>query len=304
MWEESRLRMQNTGTPEEGLRSPLPSPQLAAEEDAEASGAILRELLRDARKRRGISQMELALRIDFSPRHISFVEAGRSRPSRDLIEKWLDEVGAQPSLRSAALLHAGFAPKAHAAGGPDNGPASHPARALLERLLAVHEPFPAFLFDSDWCIRLTNRAACWMMSVVMPDYLETLPPGAHLDMIDSCAHPAGLLSHMVNAKAAGYALLAQLELEASANPRLRPRIDGLATSLARRFGPRPSTEAMPFAHATFSFATSAGRFDFFRFQSLVDLPQDVTLHSLRVELSLPLNEATKHAMHEASRGWD
>lgn len=277
--------------PEEKSR---PSPESATSE------VILRHLLRDARKQRGLSQMELALRLGFSPRHISFVEVGRSRPSRTVMERWLDEVEARPSVRSAALLHAGFALKSNPANDRTGDPARHPASELFERLLSVHEPFPAFLFDADWRIRSANRGARWLMSVVMPEYLESLPPSAHVDMIEACAHPSGLLSQMVGAQSVGYALLAQLELETSANPRLRPRVENFASSLTRRFGGCNTSGPASFAHLTFSFATDSGHFDFFRFQSLVDLPQDVTLHSLRVEVGLALNDHTKEAMRKAS----
>lgn len=306
MWHQrgaQRSPMDDIGPTDAGRRSASHPDRLPDEASPasvrEASETTLREVLRDARKRCGISQMELALRLGFSPRHICFVEIGRARPSRMLIERWLDEVGARPSVRSAALLHAGFALKPAPANGRHGDPAAHPARELFERLLAVHEPFPAFLFDADWHIRSANRAALWLMSTVMPDYMRSLPPGNDLDMIGSCAHPSGLLSNMVDAASVGYALLDQLDLEASANPRLRARVRDFARSLDDRFGPR-HTSGGTFAHLTFSFATAAGRFDFFRFQSLVELPQDVTLHSLRAEVALPLNERTKDAMRAAS----
>jgi transcriptional regulator with XRE-family HTH domain len=264
------------------------------------SEASLRHILRRARKQQGISQMELALRLGFSARHISFVEVGRARPSRTLIERWLEEVDAQPSVRSAALHHAGFSP---GAGAPANNNCILPDPCLLERLLGVHDPFPAFYFDADWRIRSANRGATWLMSVIMPQYLRTVRPQGPVDMIDACVHPGGLLSLMSDASAVGYALLSQLELESAANPALRQRIKCLEVSLLDRFGRRPEGQITLAARSTFSFATHLGRLDFFRFQSLVDLPQDVTLRSIRVEVSLPLNEATKCAMQAASRTW-
>lgn len=167
----------------------------------------------------------------------------------------------------------------------NRNPAACQSQGLIERLLAAHEPLPAFLFDSNWFIRDANRAARWLMSIVMPAYLAELEPGEDVDMIASCTHPLGLLSMMQNAKSVGYALHAQLSLEATANPSLHARMRTFATSLLDRFG--PADNVGPLDHLTFSFSTPVGPFDFFRFQSLVELPQDVTLESLRVEVSLP-----------------
>lgn len=265
--------------------------------DSRRSDRALREILKDTRRQQGLSQMELALRLGYSPRHISFVENGRSRPSRALIERWLAEVGAQPSIRSAALHHAGFSLGRR----PDrasNDHQAHPAQALFHRLLTTHDPFPAFLFDASWFIRDANRAARWLMSQVMPGYLDDLAQDQAVDMIQACAHPLGLLSKMQNAKSVGYGLCAQLELEASANPDLRSRVSAFQASLEDRFGPHDAP-VEPFDHMTFSFVTTAGRFDFFRFQSLVELPQDITLQSLRAEVSLPLATETRDAMYRA-----
>ncbi|HEV2516609.1 MAG TPA: helix-turn-helix transcriptional regulator [Devosia sp.] len=274
------------------------APEERPQQTPASSTQFLRQVLRDARKQRGLSQMELALRLGFSPRHISFVEVGRSRPSRSLIERWLAEVGAQPSVRRAALLHAGFAPTADRAEADPMAPAIDHPTELMDRLLTVHDPFPAFAFDADWRIRRANRAARWLMGQVMPDYLRTVPNDGGLDMVMCCAHASGLLSNMHNAATFGYAHLAQLELEAVANPLLRPGVEALALSLAARFGERP-IEPAPSAQVHFSFSTPHGQLDFLRFQCLIDLPQDVTLRSMRVELSLPLNDLTREVMRRA-----
>lgn len=267
----------------------------------EVSEATLCGLLRETRRQQGLSQMELALRLGFSPRHISFVEVGRSRPSRTLIERWLEEVEAAPSIRSAALHHAGFAPRMVT--DPETN-VDGLASPVLRRLLEAHEPFPAFVFDADWNIRMANRGASWLMSVVMPDYMDQLSDRSCVDMIDCSAHPSGLLGQMSDAAEVGYGLLAQLQLELAANPGLQSRIATLEASLLDRFGELERPENPSLGHATFAFETDIGRFDLFRFQSVVDLPQDVTLQSMRVEVSLPLNEATRHAFQRHATAFD
>jgi len=264
----------------------------------EMSETTLRDLLRKTRLQQGLSQLELALRLGFSPRHISFVEVGRARPSRTLIERWLEEVEAAPSIRSAALHHAGFAPRT--TGSDVAMEADVVGSPVLARLLEAHEPFPAFVFDANWIIRRANRGAAWLMSTVMPDYMGALGDRSRVDMIDCFADSSGLLSRMIGAADVGYALLAQLQLELAANPRLQSRIAVLEDSLVARFGARRPPEYPMLNHATVSFVTGVGRLDLFRFQSVVDLPQNVTLQSVRVEVSLPLNEATRRALETHS----
>jgi transcriptional regulator with XRE-family HTH domain len=266
--------------------------------NAPSSAQVLRKILRDARRQHGLSQMELALRLGYSPRHISFVEVGRARPSRTLIERWLTEVSVLPSVRSAALLHAGYAHQHEGRPGRQmtSSAGHHAEDATFGRVLAAFEPFPAYVFDADWFIRSANRAASWLMQAVMPDYMGDHAPSSDLDMILAYTHPAGLLSRMTNARLVGYGLLAQLELEASANPQLQSRMQRFAISLADRFDPIDRSCGQSPDHMAVSFDTADLKLDFFRFQSIMNLPQDVTLHSLRVEAFLPVNDLTRIMM--------
>lgn len=98
----------------------------------------LRSTLQTARKSRRISQLELALRIGISQRHVSFVESGRAQPSRNLLLSWLDELHAPLALRNVALHQAGFASSyaAHELGDA----VLAPAREAMTRLLDAHDP--------------------------------------------------------------------------------------------------------------------------------------------------------------------
>lgn len=256
-------------------------------------------LLRSARKAACISQLELALRLGFSQRHISFVESGRARPSRDLIEMWLTETGAPPSARNAALLHAGFAQRLPRRAGANVD--AHPARAMLLRLLDVHDPYPAFLFSADWFILRANPGAEWLMRILMPGYAAELPPGTPVDMLAACAHPDGMFSCMRDPRIPAFSLLAQVQIEAFANPALKPRADVLARLLHARFGPDPGgIDPAALIHANFNFDSPRGPLEFFRFQSVTDLPQDVTIAAIRAEVWLPANAATKRVMQQGA----
>jgi transcriptional regulator with XRE-family HTH domain len=106
----------------------------------------LPQTLQCARKARHVSQLELSLRIGVSQRHVSFVESGRARPSRELLTRWLQELDAPLGLRNAALLQAGFAPAYRATTLAD--PDLAQANAALQQLLRAHEPMPALVLDA------------------------------------------------------------------------------------------------------------------------------------------------------------
>ena len=260
---------------------------------------LLGELLRHTRVARGISQFDLALELGVSQRHVSFVESGRARPSRDLILSWTREVGAPLSLRNAALLQAGFSPAYGQAGFDDARMA--PALAALTRMLDMHEPFTGLVFDVDWIIRMTNPSGQWLASILLPDALGRAPDASHgLDMIGALTHPGGLLSRMRDPWTGGGALLDQLRSEQWMRPELKPRIDVYEQSLVDRFGRRPASDQRPPSEPCLNlvFDTEVATLSFFTIQSVFALPQDVTLASLRVELWFPADDATRVAMIE------
>src|SRR5215217_5423281 len=115
------------------------------------------ELLRDWRVRRRVSQLDLAVEADVSPRHLSFVETGRSRPSRELLLHLAEHLDVPLRDRNTLLLAAGFAP-AYRETGLDAGEMA-PVRDALEKILASHEPFPAIIVDRRWNLVSGNRPA-------------------------------------------------------------------------------------------------------------------------------------------------
>lgn len=255
------------------------------------------EILRHARLTRGIAQLELALRIGVSQRHVSFVEGGRASPSRDLILSWMREVGAPLSLRNAALARAGYAPAFPKTKLSDASMA--PAMAALSSMLQGHEPFPGIVFDADWMMLELNEGGQWLCAILLPEFLATVAdPRGGMDMIAALEHPGGLFSRMRDPQLAGSALLSQLRAEQWARPALKPRIERFETSLIERFGGCETSEARqpgePYLNLVFD--TELGVLSFFTIQSVFGLPQDVTLASLRTELWFPSDEATREVM--------
>src|SRR3954468_22700411 len=137
-------------------------------------------LLRDWRSRRRLSQMELALDADVSARHLSFVETGRSKPSRGLVLQLADHLDVPLRERNALLLAAGYAPAY--AERPLGDEAMAPVRDALERLLEGRErvlrdqePFPAVAGDRQWELVAANAPARALLTAgVASELLE--PP--------------------------------------------------------------------------------------------------------------------------------
>ena len=112
--------------------------------------------LQQARKARRLSQLELSLRVGVSQRHVSFVESGRAKPSRNLLMAWLQELDAPLALCNAAMLQAGYAPAFSAATLTD--PLLAQANDALVQLLHAHDPMPAFVLDALWSRAALRRA--------------------------------------------------------------------------------------------------------------------------------------------------
>ena len=115
------------------------------------------ELLRDWRQRRRLSQLDLAVEADVSTRHLSFVETGRSRPSRELVVHLAEHLDVPLRERNALLLAAGYAPVYGET--PLDSPSMAPVRDALDTILAGHEPFPAVIVDRRWDLVSANRPA-------------------------------------------------------------------------------------------------------------------------------------------------
>src|SRR3954452_23473908 len=112
------------------------------------------ELLRDWRRRRRLSQLDLAYAAGVSPRHLSFIETGRARPSAAVGVQRAEELDVPLRDRNALLLAAGHAP-AYAQHGLEE-PAMESVREALDHLLAGHEPYPAVVLDRHWGLVAAN----------------------------------------------------------------------------------------------------------------------------------------------------
>lgn len=253
---------------------------------------LLTETLQQVRRAKRVSQLELSMRMGVSQRHVSFVESGRAKPSRDLLMAWLEELGAPLAVRNAALLQAGFAPVYSAA--PWGHPSLSEAHEALERLLQAHDPMPAFVLDADWNLLQLNRGAQWLVRSLIPQ-LKDVP----MNLLDLLVHPEGFAKNMLNLHEVGPSLLGHLREDLLMQPTLEKRVNAFAEMLRVRlgkqsFGVTPARTAMPML--TSRFATEYGELAFFSMFSTFGRPQDITLASLRVEHMFAANEATRELL--------
>src|ERR687892_1665073 len=112
--------------------------------------------LRDWRQRRRMSQLELALEAGVSARHLSFLETGRSKPSREMVLHLAEELEVPLRDRNQLLLAAGYAPEYTER--TIDSPEMAPVREALDAILTGHEPFPALVVDRWWNLVTANRA--------------------------------------------------------------------------------------------------------------------------------------------------
>lgn len=257
------------------------------------------QLLKAARMARGHSQLDLALTLGISQRHLSFVETERAQPRRELILAWMDACGASESDRNAALLRSGLAPEPTIA--DLDAPKYRDVYDALVTILAAHEPFPAFVFDADWHMLRLNRGGQRTCGLTLPEYFarEPFPERGIADMIDCVAAPDGLLGKLRDPQPVATALLAQMRAEQMIRPALRSRVDRLERSVLQRYGGLSAPERAPeYPFLAGVFDTLAGTLSMIAVQTVFALPLNVTGESLRIEFWFPTDEATRRILSD------
>ena len=252
------------------------------------------ELLRGWRRRRGLSQLALAGAADVSARHLSFVETGRSLPSRALVLRLGEQLDVPLRDRNALLLAAGLAPEF-----PERRLGDPPMAAVADavaRLLAAYEPFPALVVDRRWELVDANAAAELFTAGCAPALLE--PP---CNVLRLCLHPDGLAPRIRTLGSWRAHLLARLRHQIAATG--DAHLEELLVELARY--PAPPAEPAPHAAPVVALRVRGpdGReLAFLSTTTLFGTPGDVTVDELAVEAFLPADDATAAALGAARPG--
>ena len=180
---------------------------MAATLTAPGGAPTVGSLLRDWRQRRRLSQLDLSVEAEVSARHLSFVETGRSKPSRELVLHLAEHLDVPLRERNSLLLAAGYAPAYHERSLDDAD--MDPVRAALDRILTGHEPYPAVIVNRRWDLVAANGAALSLFTEgVAPALLE--PP---INVYRLGLHPDGLAPRVRNLAEYSAHLLTRLQRE-------------------------------------------------------------------------------------------
>jgi transcriptional regulator with XRE-family HTH domain len=270
-------------------------------EAAPGRGAFFGPLLREWRRVRRFSQLALALEAEISARHLSCLETGRARPSREMVARLAATLELPLRERNALLVAAGFAAQYGEqnlfASEPD-GPGIDRVRAAVELILLHQEPFPAFVLDRYWEVRRTNRAAERCTALL----LGHVPDGAQPNMLRLLLAPGGLKELLVNWEETAEDLVRHLQHQVATVPADERSRALLAEVLAYPDVPRRSRQrelVQPAAPLlTTHFRKGALELRFFSTFTHFATPQEVALDELRIECSFPADEATASRCRE------
>jgi transcriptional regulator with XRE-family HTH domain len=254
-------------------------------------------LLREWRQRRRISQLDLAMDGNISTRHLSFLETGRARPSRDMVLHLAEHLEVPLRDRNILLTAAGFAPVFRERLLDD--PALAAARQAVELVIQGHEPYPALAVDRHWIMVAANDAVPMLLTGVDAALLR--PP---VNVMRLALHPAGLAPRIVNLPEWRNHLLERLrrQAEASADPVLVALLDELR-GYPVPYAPRPPRPARDYAGIVlpFELATDAGVLAFFSTITVFGTPIDVTLAELALECFYPADAATAEILRRSGK---
>ena len=255
-------------------------------------------LLRTWRQRRRLSQLELAVEAEVSQRHLSFVESGRSAPSRDMILHLAERLAIPLRERNILLTAAGFAPVYQERNLAD--PALAAQREAIEVVLKGHEPFPALAVDRHWTLVSANAAIGPMIAGIDAKLLE--PP---LNVLRLSLHPEGMAPRIANYPEWKAHIITRLtqQVDASADAGLNALLEELK-SYARPRGVATATpeKKRDFANVVvpLQLMTEAGVLSFFSTTTVFGTPVDITLAEIAIEAFYPADAATADAVRKSA----
>jgi transcriptional regulator with XRE-family HTH domain len=258
-------------------------------------------LLRSWRERRRLSQLELAGAADISARHMSFLETGRSVPSRGMLLRLADRLQIPLRERNALLLSAGYAPM-YAERRLDD-PALQQARKAIELVIAGHEPYPALAVDRHWTLVSANAAVGVLLAGIEPRLLE--PP---VNVLRLGMHPEGLAPRIGNYTQWREHTLTRLrqQISATADPILIEMLAELESypqiaNTAQEENRASDSADYGSVVVPFRLRTEYGMLSFFSTTTVFGTPLDITLAELAIESFFPADPQTAEALAGIAR---
>lgn len=246
-------------------------------------------LLRHHRNARGMTQLDLASSAELSARHLSFLETGRARPSREMVLRVASALALSLRDQNALLSAAGFR---ELFGESQLEQLPPTVRAVLERMLAVHEPYPVLVLDGAYELRMHNRGAAALFELVLSKEQRAL----HSNILTLCFDPLALRPYIDDWERLARRLLGRVAREhmQSGRESLRELLSKLLAypgvpSDFRTIDPSLDVEPAFELHVRYQ----GQRFGFLAAVTTFIAARDVTLEELRIESYYPLDDATE-----------
>ena len=245
-------------------------------------------LLRAWRTTRRLSQLELALEANVSPRHLSCVETGKAQPSRDMLARLADALGMPLRERNALLVAAGFAPRYRET--ELASPEMAPIRRAIEFILQHQEPYPAIVTNRHWDILLMNESLVRIFRVLRPQGLR------HVNMLRQIFDPQDVRSVLRNWEELAIDIIRHVHNQVAVAPsdtKARALLDEILAypGVPKEWQTRePGSAPQPLMNTVFGKDDLELRF--FSTITTFGTPHDVTLDELRIECMFPADDAT------------
>ena len=256
--------------------------------------------IRDWRQRRRMSQLEFALDVKISQKHLSFIESGRSSPSREMVLRLAEHLNVPLRERNMMLLAAGYAPVF-----PErrlDDPALQAARTAIDLLLKAHEPFPAIAIDRHWTLMASNAVVPVLLELVADKSLLEPP----VNVLRVSLMPGGLAPHIVNLPEWRAHLLARLrhQIDMTADPKLEMLFRDLQACPVPATHSTEGTSNADYAGIVvpFRLKTPGAVMSFLSTTTVFGTPVDITLSELALETFFPADAATADALRAVVAG--
>ena len=254
-------------------------------------GQSLDALLREWRRRRRMTQLDLASDADISTKDLSFLETGRARPSRQMLLRLAACLDVPLRDRNVLLRAAGFAQAFRERAFSD--PALSQVRRNIESVLAAQDPHPALAMDRHWTILAANRAVAHL--VAGADRTLLRPP---VNVLRLALHPAGLAPRIVNLRQWRMHVIARLrrQIDGSSDSVLMDLLEEFRDYPVPRGAGSPTEDESGMTAIPFQLATIDGILSFFSTTTLFSSPADITVSELAIETFLPADAQTADVM--------
>jgi transcriptional regulator with XRE-family HTH domain len=258
-----------------------------------ASVTTIGDLLRKWRQRRRLSQLDLACEAEISTRHLSFLETGRSQPSREMVLHLAEQLEVPQRERNVLLVAAGYAPMFSERSLED--PVLDNARRAIHLVLEAQKPYPAFAIDRHWTIAATNGALPQLYEGVSPTLLK--PP---VNALRLGLSPEGLAPKIANLAEWRAHLLARLRRQSDLTG--DPVLMDLLQELLKYPAGVSKTPTLPLGSmqhevvVPLQICVGTRLLSFFSTTTIFGSPVDVTLSELALECFYPADQATADAV--------